>query len=79
METRTGNQLHPDDRAHVLRAYVHRMTAEAQQQWPEHAAYMKANGWRMPTTSDAEWLKQTRFAVRRDGRLDKRYQHCNPF
>ena len=75
-ETR-GTDLHPEDRAHVLRAYVHRMTTEAQRAHPEFAQRMKQDGWRMAEQSDAEWLKTTFFRVRKDGRLDRRAHYCH--
>lgn len=72
----TGEELAPADRAHVLNAYVHRMTTEARQRWPDFAAFMLRNGYRMPARDDAEWLAMTRFAVRSDGRLDSRVRRC---
>lgn len=71
-----GTELIPSARAHALRAFVHRMTAEARAQFPEFRDYMLANGYRMPERTDAEWLARTRFAVRRDGQLDSRVRHC---
>jgi len=72
-----GTELAPADREHVLRAYVHRMTTEARQQWPDFAARMILDGYRMPERTDAQWLAATCFAVRkRDGRLDQRFKRC---
>jgi len=71
-----GNDLHPDDRAAVLDRYVYRMTVESVQRWPDVALYMHRSGYRMPARTDAEWLLNTRFAVRRDGRLDRRARGC---
>lgn len=66
-----GADLHPVDRDYVLRAYVYRMTTEAQRRWPEVARRMKAGGWRMPERSDAQWMRETYFKVKKNGRLDK--------
>jgi hypothetical protein len=74
--TKTGNELHPEDRAHVLRSYVHRMTEENIRAYPEHARQMREGGYRMPIRTDAEWLANTEFRVRQDGRLDQRVRSC---
>lgn len=71
-----GTALHPDDKQHVLRAYVHRMTTETRAQFPDFTRYMLAGGYRMTERSDAQWLASTYFRVRTDGRLDKRARHC---
>lgn len=65
--SKRGDQLHADDRAYVLSAYIGRHTAQKR-------AY-----WAKPNTpvhfmNDSEWLSNTWFAVRKDGRLDRRVQ-----
>lgn len=76
INTKLGSELCAADRAHVLAAYVYRMTTEARQRWPDASAYMLRNGYRMPERSDAEWLQRTRFRVTKAGRLDMRARHC---
>ncbi len=71
-----GTELHAIDRNRVLDQYMHRMTVESCERWPDVAAYMRSNGYRMPTRTDAEWLKNTFFEVRKDGRIDERFRHC---
>ena len=77
METKAGNELHPDDRKHVLAAYVHRMTTETRRRFPDFTRRMLDGGYRMPERSDTEWLAATEFVVRGDGRLDARYKYCH--
>ena len=64
---RTGDVLHPEDRAYVLRAYVHRST-------PERNA--PREGCPLQFASDADWLANTTFKVRKNGRLDRRVKSC---
>jgi len=73
----TGDRLTADDRRDVLARFVYRMTFEARRQWPEAERQMLAGGWRMETLTDAQWLSSTTFAVRKDGRLDRRINHCS--
>ena len=66
---RHGTRLTREDQQHVLSAYVHRFTVEHKPAWardsdPIHFA------------NDADWLANTEFHVREDGRLDQRYNHC---
>ena len=77
MEWASGTELSAEDRRHVLAAFCHRMTVEAARQWPEHSRRMLAGGYRMRPFTDAQWLAFTRFAVRRNGRLDRRARHCS--
>lgn len=71
MKTTYGNELHPSDQAHVLRSYVHRSTKEHKPQWA-----IGARTYYVQFASDAEWLRNTLFCVRNDGRLDRRAKHC---
>lgn len=71
-----GTELTTIDQQHVLSAFVHRMTTESRRQFPEFTRLMLSDGYRMPEKSDAQWLAETRFAVRADGRLDKRVKAC---
>lgn len=75
MNSRKGSDLHPADRAHVLRAYVHRFTGDHRPAW---ARKPLPNGEPAPVqfASDADWLEHTTFAVRKDGRLDHRVRSC---
>jgi hypothetical protein len=67
-----GSDLRPEDREHVLRAYVHRHTREHVPEWARRA------GAKYPVqfASDAEWLANTYFSVTVTGRLDRRVTHC---
>ncbi|WP_274627588.1 hypothetical protein [Arvimicrobium flavum] len=73
--TARGSGLHPADQAFVLAAYVHRFSGDHTPAWalrprPDGTAYP------LQFASDAEWLANSRFAVRRDGRLDRRVKQC---
>ncbi len=75
MRTATGTQLNGTDRAHVLGAYCYRFTGEhfpawAQKPMPNGSAY------KVQFADDADWLANTRFAVTKTGRLDRRFNHC---
>jgi len=74
-ETR-GDQLRLSAQREVLRKFVHRMTTESQRQFPEFAARMKRDGWRMQEQTDAQWLTTTYFMTNNDGSLDQRVNHC---
>jgi hypothetical protein len=71
--TTRGNALHPDDRAHVLRAYVYRGTHEAERANPGIHAH---TGSRLPLITDAEWLAATDFFTKPDGRLVAKACYC---
>lgn len=68
-----GTDLHPEDQKHVLAAYIYRYTREYVPAWAT-----KPNGETYPVqfASDADWLANTTFAVKTDGRLDKRVNRC---
>lgn len=74
--SKQGIELHPDDQAEVLRSYLYRQTVENHKAHPvaSRAAAAGTSGLRVLT--DAEWLKYTKFAVKKDGRLDPRVSHC---
>lgn len=75
-DSRIGTLLHPSDRSHVLSSFIYRMTHESVKRWPEATMQMRDGGFRMSLISDEEWLASTRFAIRRDGRLDERSKRC---
>lgn len=62
-----GNQLTPDVKAAVLCRYVHR--------------HLDSTCYPIGTCTpegDIKWLESRAFHVRLDGKLDKRYNHCEP-
>jgi hypothetical protein len=70
-----GTELSAVDQRRVLAAYVHRFTGEHRPQWandprPDGAAYP------VQFKDDADWLANTFFKVRADGRLDERARYC---
>lgn len=69
---RLGIDLCTEDRAYVLRAYVHRFTREHVPAW----ATMAGRPYPVQFADDADWLKHTMFFVSADGRLDRRHKHC---
>ncbi len=75
MNTKPGSELCREDQVTCLLAFVHRFTREHTPAWSKKPL---KNGKHYPVQfdSDADWLAHTRFAVRKDGRLDKRYGFC---
>lgn len=75
MKMTKGTELHPDDKRHVLAAYVHRFTGEHKPQW---ACSHMPNGeaYKVQFANDQDWLANTLFACRSDGRLDGRVKFC---
>ena len=70
-----GSELHPADKHYVLSAYVHRFTGDHTPNW---AQTPMPNGEKYPVqfASDADWLHNTWFRVKRNGRLDGRVSIC---
>lgn len=66
-----GSALTNEDRAFVLRAYVHRFTRQHRPAW----AHSNPN-YKPQFADDNDWLANTEFAVRKNGRLDRRYKGC---
>lgn len=75
MKRVNGTALTPEDRRHVLSVYLYRYTAEHVPFW---ARKPMPNGEPYPVqfVSDEDWLEHTEFAVRNDGRLDRRVRTC---
>jgi len=71
-----GNQLQSDEQVHVLRAFVHRYTAEHVPEWVRRGAWKPGVPYPVQFASDQDWLQHTLFAVRTDGRLDRRVKCC---
>ena len=71
-----GSELRPDVQREALDRFCHRMTIEAQRRWPEFAAYMVSSGWKMPDRTDKEWLANTLFWIRKDGKLANNRHYC---
>lgn len=71
----SGTKLCPADQLEACRAFVHRYTREHVPGW---ARDLRPDGERYPVQldSDADWLAHTMFAVRADGRLDRRVKRC---
>lgn len=65
-----GNELHPDDIRDVLARYVHRYTRSHRPAWVRDTNYA------VQFDSDDDWLANTKFRVRQDGRLDGRCNQC---
>lgn len=67
---RRGTALHPDDRREVLAAFVNRFTIERTPAWARGTLY------KPQFRDDQDWLANTLFHVRRNGRLDRRFKGC---
>jgi len=70
MKMLKGSQLHINDRNYVLSAYVNRLVLGKMPRWAKESGQMAM------FLSDSEWLENTSFAVTSDGRLDRRFKHC---
>ena len=71
-----GTDLRPDVRKEVLNAYGFRWTVDN---------YTRAVKWydslgmpQMELQTDEQWLAEHAFYTRKDGKLDRRYNHCVP-
>lgn len=64
-----GSDLHPDNRRYVLAAFVHRNTGENRPDWVR-------GKYPLQFANDSDWLANTRFATRSDGRIDRRVKQC---
>jgi hypothetical protein len=67
-----GDKLSFSQRRQVLAAYIYRLTTEN--------GYPQRNpcGAKVAAISDTQWLAEHAFAFTKDGRLDARYNHCEP-
>ena len=69
-----GSELHPTDQTLVRAAYVHRFTGDHKPAW--------ANDWKdgkpypVQFKDDADWLANTFFAVKTNGRLSPKMKQC---
>lgn len=73
-QTALGCDLTPADQRHVLAAFVYRYTAEHRPSW---TARQDCQTCPVQFASDADWLANTRFAVRKNGRLNHNYRSCD--
>jgi hypothetical protein len=70
-----GTELTREDQRHVLSAFVHRFTGDHKPAW-SNKEWKDGKPYPVQFASDAEWLANTDFAVRKDGRLDQRVKFC---
>lgn len=68
-----GTKLTPKARRQVLNLFVHRLTTE------NNYPYRNPCKARVPAITDAQWLKEHAFYTNKDGTLDFRYNHCEPY
>jgi hypothetical protein len=67
-----GTNLTDADRRYVLAAYVHRFTGDHTPTWVKR----QKRPCKMQFKDDADWLANTLFFIRKDGRLDRRAKRC---
>lgn len=70
-----GSKLDYVDQQHVLAAYVHRFTGQHRPAWAKRPM-PSGKRYKVQFKDDADWLANTKFAVRQDGRLDMRVHRC---
>lgn len=68
-----GHTLHPDDQKHVLNAYVHRYTGDHTPNWVKNDARYQGHPH---FHNDKDWLQNTKFKVKKNGRLHAGARHC---
>ncbi len=68
--TTLGTLLHSADHAEVLARFTHRFTQQHTPQWA------KGTNYKPQFKDDADWLANSYFPVKRDGRLDARHTSC---
>lgn len=73
---RLGTELTPNDQRHVLGMFTNRYTGDHTPQWVKDAERKEGKRYPLQFATDAEWLANTRFGVREDGRLDPRVGDC---
>lgn len=75
MRTLPGNRLDYVAQREALSRFVHRFTREHKPEW---AAKPWKDGLPYPVqfASDADWLANSTFTVRADGRLARNVKHC---
>jgi len=73
--SKLGSELCYADQQQVLRSYIHRYTREHIPNWAKGDKHYP-KGYPLQFNSDQEWLKNTRFAVKKNGRLDRRFKFC---
>lgn len=71
----TGTQLTAADRAHVLNTFVHRFTGDHKPAWA-HTLRPDGTPYMPQFADDADWLCNTKFMVKADGRIDMRAKFC---
>ena len=67
-----GTELHPKDREYVLSAYINRYTKDHIPQWVRNSDFK----YPVQFSNDLDWLENTFFRTRKDGRLDQRVISC---
>lgn len=66
-----GTSLTLSDQQHVLGGYCHRFTGDHMPKWVGETFKNDIH-----FKDDADWLAHTRFHVRKNGRLDHRFNSC---
>ena len=75
-KTLLGTQLSEKDQRHALAAYTHRFTRDHVPSWARKPLKPGAF-YNVQHASDHDWLAHTRFAVNKDGSLDRRVKSCD--
>jgi hypothetical protein len=70
-----GTQLSRQDRAYVLRAYVHRFTGEHKPNWA-NGTWKDGKPYPLQFKNDKDWLENTQFRIFPNGKLNKNARYC---
>jgi len=72
MKTKLGIELTAEDQQYCLSAFTNRYTYERIPLW----VYAANRPYACQFASDLDWLAHTRFAVLKNGRLNRRARYC---
>lgn len=70
-----GTSLNKEDQRFVLAAFVHRFTGEHIPEWSKKKR-PDGRGYKVHFKDDLDWLNNTLFYVKKDGRIDNRFNRC---
>jgi hypothetical protein len=78
MRTIKGTELDYVDQKHVLAAYVHRFTGQHKPDWASKE-WKDGKPYPVQFKDDGDWLANTLFTVKENGRLDRRVSECQSY
>lgn len=74
-----GDQLHREDQRLVLASFVNRYTGDHTPDWAKRTRRMNGEPYPVQFLNDQDWLRNSFFRVRLDGRLHGCGRHCHSY